>query len=173
MAEQQTERDAGDREPLPADPLAILMAEREIYRTFYRFFRMTDLGRFADIGTACFTRDALIEYDVMPGPTQRFHGRDEFVAFMSAGGPRREPRVAHVVGQTTIDWISGVPHVEAYATVYHWAATRTPLGEHRPADWTVVGLVQDTFAQEDGRWLISRRHVEPVAGLVAVGTAPR
>ncbi|GAA1279040.1 hypothetical protein GCM10009609_48080 [Pseudonocardia aurantiaca] len=158
----------------PAEPdlLATIAAEREINKTFYRFFRLTDLNEFEEVGVTCFTRDALIEYDVMPGPRQRFHGRDEFVAFMTAGGPRREPRVAHVVGQSTIDWVDGVPHLEAYVTVWHWAATRTPSGLHRPADWTVVGLVQDQFAKEDGRWLISRRYVAPVAGLVAAGRAP-
>jgi len=158
----------------PAEPdlLAKIAAEREIHKTFHRFFRLTDLGEFEQVGVVCFTRDALIEYDVMPGPTQRFHGRDEFVAFMTAGARQREPRVAHVVGQTTIDWIDGVPHLEAYVTVWHWVATRTSDGRHRPADWTVVGLVQDRFAREDGRWLISRRYVAPVAGLVAAGRAP-
>ena len=40
------------------------------------------------------------------------------------------------------------------------------------ADWTGVGLVEDDVELEDGRWLISRRHVAPVAGLVAAGTWP-
>jgi hypothetical protein len=152
--------------------LATLAAEREITRTFHRFFRLTDLGEFERLGALCFTKDALIEYDVLPGPTQRFHGRDEFVSFMTRGGSRHEPRVAHVSGQVLIDWVDGVAHLEAYATVWHWMATRTPRGQHRPADWTVVGLVRDRFAREDGRWLIDHRHVAPVAGLVAAGTAP-
>lgn len=153
--------------------LAQLLAEREITRTFHRFFRLADLNDFTTLGEACFTRDALIEYEIMPGPTQRFHGREEFVRFMTADPRSDGPRVAHVIGQVTIDWIDDKPHLEAYATVYHWAATRTALGHHRPADWTAIGLVHDQFAQQDGRWLISRRHVEPVAGLVAIGIAPR
>jgi hypothetical protein len=152
--------------------LATLAAEREITRTFHRFFRLTDLGEFEQLGELCFTADALIEYDVVPGPTQRFHGRDEFVSFMTRGEARHEPRVAHVAGQVMIDWADGVARLEAYATVWHWMATRTPLGRDRPADWTVVGLVRDRFAQVDGRWLIARRHVAPVAGLVAAGSAP-
>ncbi|MEU0949693.1 nuclear transport factor 2 family protein [Streptomyces canus] len=121
----------------------------------------------------CFTKDAPIEYDMMPGPTQRFRGRDDFTAFMSAGRTgRHEPTVAHVVGQTLIEWTDGRLHLRAYVTVWHWSPTRTADGRHRPADWTVVGLVEDDFEQEDGRWLISRRHLEPVAGLVAAGRGP-
>ncbi|MEU4654920.1 nuclear transport factor 2 family protein [Streptomyces sp. NPDC023723] len=154
------------------DLLARIEAEREIYRTFYKFFRLVDSNRYQEL-VDCFTKDALIEYDVMPGPTQRFHGRDEFTAFMSAGLPyKRERTVAHVLGQTLVEWTEHGPHVQAYATVWHWSATRTPDGRHRPADWTVVGLVDDDFEQEDGRWLISRRYVAPVAGLVAAGRAP-
>ncbi|MEB8337522.1 nuclear transport factor 2 family protein [Streptomyces endophyticus] len=154
------------------DLLATLAAEREIYRTFYKFFRLVDTNRYEQL-VECFTKDALIEYDVMPGPVQRFHGRDEFTAFMSRSLPwKREPTVAHVLGQTIVEWTDGKPHVQAYATVWHWSATRTADGRHRPADWTVVGLVEDDFEQEDGRWLISRRHVAPVAGLVAAGRGP-
>lgn len=154
------------------DLIATIAAEREIYRTFYTFFRLVDTGRYEQL-VDCFTKDALIEYDVMPGPTQRFHGRDEFTAFMSAGRPRRrEPSVAHVLGQTFIEWTGNRPHLQAYATVWHWNTTRTPDGRPRPADWTVVGLAEDDFEQEDGRRLISRRHVAPVAGLVAAGTGP-
>ncbi|MBA2945605.1 nuclear transport factor 2 family protein [Streptomyces himalayensis] len=154
------------------DLLATIAAEREIYRTFYKFFRLVDTNQYEQL-VECFTKDALIAYDVMPGPTQRFHGRDEFTAFMSAGRPgKRERTVAHVLGQTLIEWTDGRPHLQAYATVWHWSATRTVAGRHRPADWTVVGLVEDDFEQEDGRWLISRRYVAPVAGLVAAGNAP-
>ena len=158
--------------PNDDDLLATIKAEREIHRTFYTFFRLVDTGRYRRL-VECFTKDALIEYDVLPGPTQRFHGRDDFAAFMSAGrAGRHEPTVAHVVGQTLIEWTDGRPHLQAYVTVWHWSATRTADGRHRPADWTVVGLVEDDFEQEDGRWLISRRHVEPVAGLVAAGRGP-
>jgi hypothetical protein len=31
----------------------------------------------------------------MPGPTGRFHGRDELVPLMKTGGTRRERAVAH------------------------------------------------------------------------------
>jgi hypothetical protein len=148
--------------------LATIEAERAIYRTFYRI----DTNQYERVGKECFTPDALIEYDVMPGPTQRFRGRDEFTAFMSAGPRTRERKVAHVIGQSVIEWYEGRPHLEAYATVWHWAASRTTSGQHRPADWTVVGLVEDDFEQVDGEWLISRRYVSPVAGLVATGRAP-
>ena len=166
---------AGERERTvtspSADLLATIEAERAVYKTFYRFFRLADRNEHERIGS-CFTKNALIEYDIMPGPTQRFRGRDQFTAFMTLGPRSTERTVAHVIGQTTIDWVDGRPHLEAYATVWHWAATRTPQGGHRPADWTVVGLVQDEFELEGGEWLISRRYVAPVAGLVATGRAP-
>ncbi|MCX4885143.1 MULTISPECIES: nuclear transport factor 2 family protein [unclassified Streptomyces] len=95
-----------------------MKAEREIYRTFYTFFRLVDTGRYRQL-VECFTKDTLIEYDVMAGPTQRFHGRDDFAAFVSAGrAGRHEPTVAHVVGQTLIEWTDGRPQPSA-GTVLH------------------------------------------------------
>ncbi|WP_176220698.1 hypothetical protein [Cohnella massiliensis] len=54
----------------------------------------------------------------------------------------------------------------AYATVWHWASTRTPFGEHRPADWTTI---EDEYEQIDSNWRIANRLVTPVAGQVATG----
>lgn len=152
--------------------LETLEAERAIYHTHFRFFRLTDTRRYEQIGRECFTPDAFIEYRIMPGPPQRFHGRDAFTAFMLAGRPHPGSAVAHVGGQSTIEWESGRPRLLAYATVWHWAATHTALGAHRPADWTTIGYIEDDYEQIDGRWLIARRRVSPVAGLVATGVAP-
>jgi hypothetical protein len=52
---------------------------------------------------------------------------------------------------TSCWWADPTLHLEAYVTVWHGTATRTPSGVHRPGGWTVVGLVQDRFAQEDVR----------------------
>ncbi|MGW4965643.1 hypothetical protein ACWEPL_51205 [Nonomuraea sp. NPDC004186] len=43
-------------------------------------------------------------------------------------------------------------------------------GDLRPADWTTIGLVEDDFGRFEGRWLIARRKVSPIAGLVAAGS---
>ncbi|GHE76785.1 hypothetical protein GCM10017786_02460 [Amycolatopsis deserti] len=153
-------------------PLEILLAEREIQRTHFRFFQLADAGDYARLARECFTPEADIEYTIMPGPPQRFHGRDEFARFMLAGGRRPGPAVAHVAGQSSIDWSSGRPHLSGYATVWHWAATRTASGEHRPADWTTIGRIEDDYEEAGDRWLIARRHVSPAAGLVATGSAP-
>ncbi len=157
--------------PSNDDVVARLVAEREIHRTFYRFFRLVDTKQYEQL-VEVFTEDAHIEYHVMPGPAQIFAGRDEFAGFMSAGPRDNRSMVAHVIGQTVIDWRDGKPSLEAYATVWHWFGSTAENGHHRPADWTVVGLVQDDFEHVGDEWLISRRHVAPVAGLVAAGTGP-
>ncbi|WP_278264405.1 nuclear transport factor 2 family protein [Nocardia sp. AG03] len=151
------------------DLLATLTAERAIYRTFHEFFRIADTGEHERF-TECFTPDALIEYRIMPGPVQRFHGGAAFTAHMCRVPRQRRSLVAHVIGQNWIDWTDGVPLLTAYATVWHWS---TSVDVHRPADWTTIGLVRDEFTEYEGRWLISHRDVRPVAGLVATGRGPR
>lgn len=157
------------------DHLDRLEAERAILRTHFRFFQLTDVSEFELLGPQCFTRDARIEYRIMPGPPQRFAGRAEFVAFMLAAGRhhrRSGPTVAHTHAPPDIDWSGGQPRLTGSATVWHWAATRTSVGQPRPADWTIVGLVEDVYRQEEGRWLIADRLITPAAGLVALGGAP-
>ncbi|WP_040797493.1 nuclear transport factor 2 family protein [Nocardia higoensis] len=155
----------------PADLLATLEAERAIFRTFHNFFRIADTQeneRFPE----CFTPDALIEYRIMPGPVVRFHGRDEFTAYMTRAPRSQRGRVAHVIGQASIDWSGERPLLTAYATVWHWYTSITAPDDNRPADWTTVGLVNDEFEKYDGEWLIARRDVRPVAGRVAAGRGP-
>ncbi|MBL7498121.1 nuclear transport factor 2 family protein [Frankia sp. CNm7] len=156
-----------------------LDAERAIRRTHFRFFQLADLGDFGALGQECFTAGADIEYRIMPGPPQRFHGRDAFVGFMLAGRAPAAARargggpvVAHTSAPPDIDWDAGRPRLTGYATVWHWAAANTPTGHPRPADWTTIGLVEDDYQKVDGRWLIARRLITPAAGLVAVGTPP-
>ncbi len=151
--------------------LATIEAERAIYRTFHHFFRIADTQdseRFSE----CFTPDALIEYRIMPGPVQRFHGRDEFTSFMCRVPKARRNMVAHVIGQSSIEWDGDRPVLTAYATVWHWFSSSAFPDHNRPADWTVIGLVRDEFEKYDGRWLISHRDVRPVAGRVAAGRGP-
>ncbi|MEA3528006.1 nuclear transport factor 2 family protein [Nocardia implantans] len=155
----------------PEDLLATIEAERAIYRTFYHFFRLADTGE-SERFVECFTPDALIEYRIMPGPVQRFHGRDEFTAYMSRVPKSQRAMVAHVAGQATIEWTEEGPLLTAYATVWHWSTTRESADPNRPADWTTIGLVQDRYQKYDGEWLISHRDVRPVAGRVAAGRGP-
>ncbi|WP_462186710.1 MULTISPECIES: nuclear transport factor 2 family protein [unclassified Frankia] len=157
------------------DRLGRLEAERAILGTHFRFFRLTDLSEFELLGRQCFTRDARIEYRIMPGPPQRFASRDEFVGFMlAAGGHHRlsGPTIAHTSAPPDIDWSGGQPRLTGYATVWHWAATRDFGGRPRPADWTTIGLVEDVYRCEGGQWLIADRLITPAAGLVATGASP-
>ncbi|WP_280221612.1 nuclear transport factor 2 family protein [Nocardia neocaledoniensis] len=154
--------------PVQGDLLATIEAERAILRTFHKFFRIADT-RQSERFSECFTPDALIEYRIMPGPPVLFHGRDEFTAHMSRVPELRRSLVAHVIGQTTIEWHGDTPLLTAYATVWHWFSS-TDVG--RPADWVVIGLVRDEFEQYEGEWLISHRDVRHVAGRVAAGREP-
>lgn len=151
--------------------LETIAIERACFRTFHRFFRAADTHE-PEGFLGCFTPDALIEYRIMPGPVQRFRGRDEFTAFMSRVPREHAGMVAHVIGQSYIEWEEGKPVLTAYATVWHWFAGTALLGDYRPADWTVIGLVRDEFEEFEGEWLISRRDVRPVAGRVAAGRGP-
>lgn len=153
---------------LHRDLLATLEAEREILRTYLHFYRLADTQdceRFVE----CFTPDALIEYRIMPGPVVRFRGRDEFTEHMTRTPRAQRGRVAHVAGQTSIDWSGERPVLTGYATVWHWYTAAGAPDDNRPADWTTIGLVTDEFDKHDGRWLIARRDVRPVAGRVATG----
>lgn len=156
-----------------------LEAERAILRTHHRFFHLADARDYEQLGRRCFTADAFIEYRIMPGPPQRFIGRDAFVDFMVAGRPPAHPSyrlagpaVAHTSAPPDIDWSRGRPRLTGHATVWHWAATRTVAGRARPADWTTIGLVEDAYREDGGQWLIAHRLITPAAGLVATGSAP-
>jgi hypothetical protein len=153
------------------DLLTALEAERAIYRTFFRFFRLMDTKQYELVGE-CFAPNAVIDYQVMPDTRQVFEGRDEFVDFVLSNTKQRIQMVAHVVGQHIVEWDSGRPRICAYATAWHWFTAKASDGDLRPADWATVGYVEDEFEQIDGDWLIARRAVAPVAGIVAVGAPP-
>jgi hypothetical protein len=57
-------------------------------------------------------------------------------------------------------------------TVWQWFLGKKNLGKDRPADFVAVGYSEDEFECAQGKWLISRRVVKPVAGLVAAGALP-
>ncbi|MEV6925140.1 nuclear transport factor 2 family protein [Dactylosporangium sp. NPDC051485] len=150
--------------------LAILEAEREIYRTFVHFFHLVDTRQYERVAEECFTPHAEIEYHV-PN-LHRFSGRDAFTGYLLAHVESRSQMVAHVIGQRVIHWNNGQPHLEAYATVWHWHTAHAMKGVLRPADWTTIGHVADDFERVNGQWLIARRIVTPVGGLVAAGRTP-
>jgi hypothetical protein len=154
------------------DLLATLEVERAVWRTFVHFFRLVDSLQWERAVPECFTPDAVVEYHTTPdGTTLRAEGRAELEAFFDEGGKNTQ-MLAHVVGQHTIEWREGHPHLTAYVTAWHWYNQHASQGEHRPADWTIIGLLEDDYELVDGRWLISRREVAPVGGLVATGRLP-
>ncbi|MFF2395319.1 nuclear transport factor 2 family protein [Nocardia sp. NPDC058114] len=153
-----------------AQRLERLEAEGEINRTFFRFFELVDSRSYELIAPECLAPDAQIEYR-LPAP-HSFSGRDEFTRYMVDRVAPRSQRVAHVLGQTVVEWRGDTPRLKARATVWHWYQQYADRGDLRPADWTTIGHVEDDFAFVDGRWLIARRLVTPVAGLVAAGSPP-
>src|SRR4051794_19341391 len=153
------------------DLMATLEAERAIHHTFFRFFRLMDTFGYDEVGS-CFTADAEIDYAVMPDTRQVFQGRDVFTAFVLENTKPRIQKVAHVAGQTLIAWEDGRPRLKAYATAWHWFTANADQGDLRPADWAVVGYMEDDYEQVDGEWLVARRVVRPVAGVVATGLPP-
>ncbi|WP_261568743.1 nuclear transport factor 2 family protein [Frankia gtarii] len=154
-----------------ATRLARLEAERDIQHTFARSFRLVDTREYERIAAECLTPDADLEYHIPA--RHRLRGRDEFTRHMLTEVAPRSQMVAHVPGLAVVDWdSSGQPHLSAYTTAWHWYTAQAHRGELRPADWTTIGLVEDTYRRHDGRWLITRRRVTPVAGLVAAGSPP-
>ncbi|MCK9895453.1 nuclear transport factor 2 family protein [Frankia sp. AgB32] len=151
--------------------VARLEAERDIIRTFTRFFWLIDNRAYDSIATQCLTPDADLEFD-LPAP-HRLRGHDEFTGYLRTRVAPESEMVAHVPGLATVEWAdSGQATLTAYTTAWHWFTARAQLGALRPADWTAVGLVDDVYQRHDGRWLIARRRVTPAAGLVAAGSPP-
>ena len=147
-------------------------AERGIYQTFFRSFRLTDTAQFGRLAAECFTPNATVEYVELPdGQTRSFHGRAQIDAFY-VGNAQFCEKTAHVVGQSIIEWDADRPRMTAYVTAWHWLSDGSDLGEARPSDWTVVGLVEDEYELVEGTWLAARRRVSPQGGLVAVGRLP-
>jgi hypothetical protein len=158
--------------PTSESVLEKLEAERGMYRTFVHFFRLTDTTQYGRIATECFTPDATLVYEALPdGSSRSLHGRAGIDAFY-VGNSGLCDKLAHVVGQSIVEWDGERPHLTAYVTAWHWFADRSHLGEQRPADWTTVGLVEDDYERVDGTWLIARRRVTPQGGIVAVGQLP-
>ncbi|WP_261562246.1 nuclear transport factor 2 family protein, partial [Frankia tisae] len=149
--------------------LARLEAERDIQRTFARFFRLVDTRRYERIAAECLTPDA--DLDVHIPASLRLRGHDEFTRHMLTRVAPASQMVAHVPGLAVVDWDdTGQPHLSAYTTGWHWYTAHAYRGDLRPADWTTIGLVEDAYRHHDGRWLIARRRVTAVAGLVAAGS---
>jgi hypothetical protein len=155
------------------DLTATLEAERGIRRTFFRFFRLMDTMEWERAGRECFATDAVLKNDALPGGMQlRSEGRTDITAALAAGQPVMQ-MVAHVAGQSFVDCAEpGRPRLTAYVTAWHWFADRAREGELRPADWTIVTLVEDEYVPVEGEWLIERRTITPAAGMVAAGTLP-
>jgi len=149
---------------------ATLQAERAMYETYLEYFAVIDQKRPCALAGACFTEDAEVAYH-MKGPPMVFRGRTDYVAFLEQATSAQE-MTAHVVGQTRFDWTNGKPRLISYVTSWQWFTANAQLGDLRPAEFTTIGHSEDDFEQVGGRWLISRRVVRPVAGLVAIGAPP-
>ncbi|SNQ48176.1 conserved hypothetical protein [Frankia canadensis] len=151
--------------------IARLESERDILRTFTRFFRLLDTRQYEQVAEQCLTPDA--ELEVRLPTAHRLHGPGEVTRHLRTQLDARSEMTAHVPGLAVVDWNGhDQPFLTAYTTAWHWFTARAHLGDLRPADWTVVLLVEDAYRRHEGRWLIARRRVTPAAGLVAAGSPP-
>lgn len=147
----------------------MLQAERGMYDTYLDYFACIDKKMPCESAAECFTEDTDITYH-MKGQPLRFRGRASYVSFLK-GATAAQEMTAHVVGQNRFQWIAGRPRLLTYVTVWQWFVNKAHLGRDRPADLVTIGSSEDDFAWVGNRWLISRRVVQPVAGLVAAGEA--
>ncbi len=147
-----------------------LQAERAMYETYLQYFFCIDKKMPCESTGECFTENTEIEYH-MKGQPMKFRGRADYVSFMKVATAAQE-MTAHVVGQKRFQWTAGSPRLLAYVTVWQWFRGKAHLGQNRPADFVTIGYSEDDFELVDGKWLIARRVVKPVAGLVAAGELP-
>lgn len=147
-----------------------MKVERQCWETYLAYFEILDQRKSCDLAGACFTDDAEIAYH-MKGPPLIFHTRSDYVAFLEVATAAQE-MTAHVVGQARFEWSSGKPRLISYITSWQWFSINAARGDLRPAEFVTIGYSEDDFECVDGKWLISRRHVRPAAGLVAVGAPP-
>jgi SnoaL-like domain len=154
----------------PGALVETMSAEREIYETYLNYFLCLDTKMPCERAGECFTENTEITYH-MKGQPMTFHGRSNYVAFLKTATAAQE-MTAHVVGQRLIRWSHGKPRLLTYVTVWQWFVSKKSLGKDRPADFVTIGHSEDDFECAHGKWLISRRVVKPVAGLVAAGALP-
>lgn len=158
------------------DLLRRLIAERAMYDSFCRMFRLVDGRDYERVGPECFVEDALIEYDLTPDKrpdsVMRFEGRDALTRYLIDVTQHQMQHHAHVIGQVVYDWNGPRPILSANVFALHWFRAAAARGDTRPADWIALGTVTDQFEERDGRWLIARRMVRSAGGSVVTGSLP-
>lgn len=147
-----------------------LTAERQMYATYLDYFFFIDQKLPCEKAVECFTEDTEITYH-MKGSPLSFKSRSDYLSFLKVATGAQQ-MTAHVVGQNLFRWSGGKPRLLTYVTVWQWFLDKAHLGENRPADFVTIGYSEDDFACVNGKWLIARRLVKPVAGLVATGALP-
>jgi SnoaL-like domain len=156
----------------PESLLATLEAERSMHETFVRFFHLVDTRQWHRVASECFTPEGVLVYDALPaGTSQSLEGRAGIDAFYGQNAGYFAG-TAHVAGQWLVDWSGDRPRLTASVTAWHWFAAPPGAADARPADWTVVAVIDDDYDLVDGTWLISHRRVTPQGGPVAVGRLP-
>ena len=147
-----------------ADLLSTVLAERAIRQTFFLYFRLCDTHQWERVARECFTPDAEVTFTARAQPRHTLRGREEIHNFYrSQYGDANETgleRMAHVAGQTVIDWTDGIPTMRASVTAWRWFRSSSAGGDRRPADEAVIAFSEEDYAEvDDGAWLVARRHV--------------
>lgn len=147
-----------------------LKVERACWDTYLDYFDLLDRKMPCKDAAACFTEDAKIEYH-MKGQPMVFNGRPNYLSFLEKATAAQE-MTAHVVGQHRFVWSNSKPKLLSHVTSWQWFTVNAHRGDLRPAEFTTIGYSEDDFEYVASKWLIARRVVRPVAGLVAVGAPP-
>ncbi|PZU09074.1 MAG: hypothetical protein DI605_09825 [Sphingomonas sp.] len=152
----------------PESFMATIQAERECLETYLEYFEVIDRGRPNSGAAACFTEDTEVTY-AMKGKPMVFNGRAEYLKFLDDSTAAYE-MVTHILGQQFFAWKNGTPSLRTNVISWQWFLKNKDQGDMRPADFVTMGHANDEFTKVDGKWLISKRHVQPAAGITAIGT---
>lgn len=146
------------------DTSAILMAEADIRRTLFHYFRLADTMEGHRIPDECFAPDAVMSYSTFDDTTS-ISGLDEIRKFYkehleSDDYEAALERSLHIVGGTAIDWDGDKPTLRATVLSLHWYRRNAAAGSDRVVDKAVVGFEEADLTEVDGSWLFQRRAVE-------------
>jgi len=134
------------------DPLRALVIERDCTRLTYRYCR------FADGGQASRLAEVFTEDGVFTTPDMTVRGRLEIARTFARREALTDLQTVHLC--TNVD-IEVIDETSARGWVnlclfrrWREAGTEAPVPDTRPA---LVASYEDTYATEDGRWLIASR----------------
>ena len=164
MAERPSTGDGGDSE-LSAQ-VALLMAERAVLSTLYRYGHSIDYG-LEEEWLDCFSPDGAfdVRYRTETKPSRRFEGRDALSAFIAAHSRAPHRWHKHLLFEPLVTVDGGRARVRSYFVRLDADTDGTPFVR------AFGRYVDELVKGSDGRWRFAERIAEVEA--VAAGPADR